>query len=264
MIKLIACDIDGTLINDGTKSEIEKSPSQEVIQMIKDLKADGYTFCISTGRQYPGVKYFIGEDVAEDVIFNCENGAYVIKNEKLISQVLMEKQVAREIVEDILKTPDAQPMISGATVCYLINPTPEFYDIVTKHLGNVGIVVDSFDDIPEEIQKIAICKISGVADIAPGFIERWGDKVNVAVAGDMWLDFNVSDKGMGIDAIAEAFGFDKSEIAAFGDNFNDVPMFKSAGLSFAMNIATDEVKSYADRVCRNVPETCRELFLKRG
>ncbi len=261
MIKLIACDIDGTLINDGTKAEREEAPSQEVIQMIKDLKAAGYTFCISTGRQYPGVKYLI-EDAADDVVFNCENGAYVIRNEKLISRVLMDRSVAREIVEDILKTPGAQPMISGATVCYLINPTDLFYKIVTEHLGNVGVVVKSFDEIPEEIQKIAICKIDGVADISADFIARWGDKVNVAVAGDMWLDFNVSDKGMGIEAIANAMNIDRSEIAVFGDNYNDVSMFKAAGLSFAMSIATDEVKSYADKVCRNVPETCRELFLK--
>ena len=263
MTKLIACDIDGTLINDGTKTELEKAPSQEVIELIKELKSAGYTFCISTGRQYPGVKYLFG-DAADDVIYNCENGAYVIRNEKLISRVLMDKQIAREIVEDILKIPGAQPMISGATVCYLINPTEEFYKIVTEHLGNVGVVVNSFDDIPEEIQKIAICKIDGVADIAPDFIARWGDKVNVAVAGDMWLDFNVSDKGMGIEAIAKAMKIDKSEIAAFGDNYNDISMFKAAGLSFAMSIAEDGVKRFADKECRNVPETCRELFLKRG
>ena len=171
MIKLIACDIDGTLINDGTKPEREESPSPEVIKVIKDLKSAGYTFCISTGRQYPGVKYFLGEDVAQDVIFNCENGAYVIRNEKLISRVVLERSVAKGIVEDILKTPDAQPMISGATVCYLINPTEEFYKIVTEHLHNRTVVVDCFDDIPEEIQKIAICKTDGVADIAGGFAE---------------------------------------------------------------------------------------------
>lgn len=262
MIKLIACDIDGTLINDGTKTQREERPSPEAIQMIKDLKSAGYTFCISTGRQYPGVKYFLGEDVAQDVIFNCENGAYVIRNEKLISRVLLEKSVARGIVEDILSTPEAQPMISGATVCYLINPTEEFYKIVTEHLQNRAVVVDCFDDIPEEIQKIAVCKLSGIADVAPKFISLWGDKLNVAVAGDLWLDFTISDKGTGIEAISKATGIDKSEIAAFGDNYNDVPMFREAGLSFAMSIATDEVKSHADRVCTSVPRTCKELFLK--
>lgn len=261
MIKLIACDIDGTLINDGTKSELEKVPSQEVIDMINDLKKAGYTFCISTGRQYPGVKYLI-KGAEDDVIFNCENGAYVIRNEKLISRALLDGSVAKGIVEDILATPGAQPMISGATVCYLIDPTEEFYKIVTEHLQNKAVVVDCFDDIPEEIQKIAICKINGIADVAEQFISRWSDKLNVAVAGDMWLDFTISDKGTGIEAISKAVGIDKSEIAVFGDNYNDVPMFKVAGLSFAMSIATDEVKKYADRVCRNVPETCRELFLK--
>ncbi|MBQ8782769.1 MAG: HAD family phosphatase [Clostridia bacterium] len=261
MIKLIACDIDGTLINDGTKEEVEEAPSQEALQMIKDLKNAGYIFCVSSGRQYPGVKYLLG-DAADDVIFSCENGSYVIRNEKLISRALLNRNVARGIVEDILKTPDAQPMISGATVCYLINPTEEFYKIVTEHLHNRAVIVDCFDDIPEEIQKIAICKPSGVDDIVEGFTARWGEILNVAVAGKIWLDFTVSDKGKGIEAISQATGIDKSEIAVFGDNFNDVSMFKAAGLSFAMSRAVDEVKSYADRVCRNVPETCRELFLK--
>ncbi len=261
MIKLIACDIDGTLINDGTKQEHEEAPSKEVIDIIKNLKSAGYTFCISTGRQYPGVKYLI-EGAEDDVIFNCENGAYVIRNEKLISRVILERSVAKGIVEDIIATPGAEAMISGATVCYLINPTDEFYKIVTEHLHNRAVVVDSFDEIPEEIQKIAICKLDGVADIVEGFASRWGDKLNVAVAGEIWLDFTVSDKGTGIEAISKATGIDKSEIAVFGDNYNDISMFKVAGLSFAMSIADDEVKSYADRVCRNVPETCRELFLK--
>lgn len=261
MIKLIACDIDGTLINDGTKTQREEVPSREVIQMIKDLKSAGYIFCIATGRQYPGVKYLI-EDAADDVIFNCENGAYVIRNEQLISRVLLDKDVARGIVEDILATPGAQPMISGATVCYLINPTQEFYKIVTEHLQNRAVIVNGFDDIPEDIQKIAICKQDGVSDIAEKFASRWGEKLNVAVAGEIWLDFTNSDKGTGIDAISEATGVNKSEIAVFGDNYNDISMFKAAGLSFAMSIADDEVKKYADRVCRNVLETCKELFLK--
>lgn len=261
MIKLISCDIDGTLINDGTKKEKEEAPSPEAIQMIKELKKAGYIFCISSGRQYPGVKYLLG-DAAEDVVFSCENGAYVIRNEKLISRTLLERKVAEGIIEDILKTPGAQPMISGAQVCYLINPTDEFYKIVTEHLKNAAVVVSGVDEIEEDIQKIAICKPDGVFDITERFIEKWGSVLNVAVAGDIWLDFTVSDKGKGIEAIAKALELDKSEIASFGDNFNDVSMFEASGVSFAMNNADDRVKAHADDVCISVPQTCKELFLK--
>ncbi len=261
MIKLIACDIDGTLINDGTKDYLEEALSPEVIQMVKDLKKAGYIFCVASGRQYPGVKNLFG-DASDDIVFVSENGAYVIRNEKLISRTLLNRETAREIVEDILKTPGAQPMISGAQVCYLINPTEDFYKIVTEHLKNAAVKVNSFDDIKEEIQKIAICKTDGVRDIVERFTAKWGEVLNVAVAGDIWLDFTVSDKGKGIEAVARELGLKKEEIASFGDNFNDVSMFNASGMPFVMQNADERVKAYAKNICVSVPQTCKELFLE--
>ena len=57
-----------------------------------------------------------------------------------------------------------------------------------------------------------------------------------------------ADKGKGLKSVADFYGVPMSEVMAFGDSFNDVPMLKAAGLGVAMGNARDAIKTLADEV----------------
>ncbi|MGN1168648.1 MAG: HAD-IIB family hydrolase [Acutalibacteraceae bacterium] len=260
MIKLVMSDIDGTLMNVGKNRTVrEERPSDKVYELIKELKSKGYMFCASSGRQYPSLKKLFAP-VSDGMFFSCENGSTVVYKDKVISQNLIKRETAECLIKTILAESNAQPLISGPMVSYLINPSDDFYDCIKNYLGNVTVVVSSVDEIKEGIQKVAIYKPDGIADIAGRYKDEWGDKLNVAEAGSIWLDFTPGDKGDGLRMVCSAAGIEPCEVLAFGDNFNDIPMLSAAGLSFAMEAADSQVKAAASGVCADVVSKCRELL----
>ena len=50
-------------------------------------------------------------------------------------------------------------------------------------------------------------------------------------------------------ALAHEWGIADEEICAVGDDVNDIPMIRAAGLGVAMGNAQEEVKAAADRIC---------------
>ena len=91
------------------------------------------------------------------------------------------------------------------------------------------------------------------------FTERWGGKYHVAVAGDIWLDFTLADKGSGMAAMCRALGIDISEVMAFGDNFNDLSMLESVGHPYLMENAVGELKAMFPTRCGRVVDVLRTL-----
>ena len=70
------------------------------------------------------------------------------------------------------------------------------------------------------------------------------------IAGPEDLDFNVvgHDKAVGLKRLADHWGLNLAQTVAFGDNFNDMEMLNSVGLSVAMANAAKEIRDAADRV----------------
>lgn len=85
------------------------------------------------------------------------------------------------------------------------------------------------------------------------FVSAIGENANVYLTGGR--DFksievvsNKINKKLAIDRLIELCDFDCSEIAVFGDDYNDVEMLSGFEHSFAMGNAADEVKSIANHV----------------
>ena len=70
MIKLIASDIDGTLVENSTAVL-----HPEMFDLIRKLKEKGILFCAASGRQYQSIANMF-EPVKDDIIFLAENGFF--------------------------------------------------------------------------------------------------------------------------------------------------------------------------------------------
>ena len=92
MIKLIASDMDGTLLND--KNEIH----EEFYKVFQELKKKNIIFAAASGRQYYNLaKRF--EKIKDDMMFIAENGTFVVyKGEELLLNAL-DKETAIELIK---------------------------------------------------------------------------------------------------------------------------------------------------------------------
>ena len=86
--------------------------------------------------------------------------------------------------------------------------------------------------------------------LEPGMKHIWENECSVSYSSNRYMEFNKIgiDKGQGLYKLAELLGIDISEVIAVGDNYNDMPMLKVAGLSVAANNAVEDVKKACDVV----------------
>ena len=95
MIKLIASDIDGTLIPDSTPNLYP-----EIVEEIKSLAERGVIFCGASGRQLCSIQNVFRE-VADKICYIAENGAHIHYKGEDISLTSMDREYAEQIIHQL-------------------------------------------------------------------------------------------------------------------------------------------------------------------
>lgn len=254
MIRLIASDIDGTLLPYG-----EQAISEEIFQEIRRLERKGILFCPASGRQYASVRKLFAP-VADRLPCVCENGAAVYGPGgpgPLLGKTPMDREQALALCRDIIALPGAEVLISGAETSYLC---PKYGDILPlmESKGNNIVLLSRPEDVPEDIVKLAAFCLQGTSILEAALVPQWGRVFHAAVAGAEWLDFTLADKGTGLERLCRALGIDPGQVMAFGDNFNDVPMLRAAGRPYIMDTAHPRLREEFP-VCSRVEEILEGL-----
>lgn len=245
-IKLVATDIDGTLIQDSTNRVYP-----EMFEMVKLLKEKDIIFAAASGRQYESL-YNVFEPVARDVIFVAENGAHVRCRDTDISSVPMDRADVEELIADMRAIPDTEIMASTTRGCYVESKNQEYLDLLEQGYRNKVIRV--YDILKEDITiiKLALYKKGSVREAGEGIlIPKWHSRCHASMAGEDWvdfIDFKVG-KGNALKEIQKFFHITPEETMVFGDNGNDITMFEIAGESYAVESAREEVKAKAKHIC---------------
>ncbi len=256
MIRLVTCDIDGTLLH-GTETVIDA----ETLGEIRRLREKGILFCPASGRQYHSLRRLF-RPVADELAFICENGSVVFgpgSPGPVWGKVPLDRTEAIRLCRDIMTQPGCVINASGENTCYACNCDEEFLRHMREDVGNITEVVDDPEDIPEEIIKVsAFCR--GGADAAIGYFkERWEAAFQVAVAGEQWIDFTLADKGSGLEIVCRAMGVRPEEVISFGDNYNDIPILSMVGRPYIMENAAEELREMFPNHCRRVAEVLKTL-----
>jgi len=257
MIKLIASDLDGTIL-----LQEAQSVDNSLFETIHKISEKGIIFAPASGRQYNSLKRLF-EPVEKDLMYIAENGALVIYKEEVIFKRPMDRKIAMEIIEDVYEHCNCEVLISGLKTAYIKPKAKEYLRRMTSVVKYTTTIIDNFDDIQEDILKISVCDISGIQNSREYFTKKWSDQVLTAVSGELYLDFTANDvnKGTTIKKIQERFGIAPDECMAFGDNYNDIEMLDNVGYSYAMERAVDDIKVHAKYVTNSVEMTIKENFL---
>lgn len=259
MIKLVASDLDGTLVN-----TYQQFLSEETIDTLKKLHEKGILFVAASGRQYSNMRRLF-EPLGFDIPYISENGSLCIYKDEILST----GSIPRDILDCILDGLDEYEQTYHMRNCifsvkdgYLTDSREEAFIQAVRERNNEIIQVDSLRDVKETVLKAAVFDFNGTDILAPFFQERVGDKIRAATSATHWLDFISpnANKGSALESLMERFGIQKDECICFGDQSNDVEMLHCAGTSYAMESSIPEVKAQADHVVANVLSVLKELL----
>lgn len=247
MIKLIATDMDGTLLDS------QKRMPADILPVIRALKDRDVSFVIASGRQYAALKRDLS-NLADDVIFLAENGALIMEKDE---QLFIDPMDAKDIPEIIRLTrglPGIHPVICRAGAAIVEESAPE------EFIRNVMMYYDSSYVVPDILAASEnltdVCKVAfydeGDAEHHeyPILQKLLPDRLSVILSGYSWVDVMKPgvDKGHAMRILQRQRGLTPDECMAFGDYLNDREMLLAVTESYAMDNALDSIKQIAKHV----------------
>lgn len=253
-MKLIATDIDGTLLQNG---ETEISP--RFFAAARRLLDSGTAVCAASGRQYRSLTRLFAP-LADRMHFLCENGAVVYApGGRLLSKTVIDRALSLALCRDILAIPGCEVLISGANMSYLCPKTEDYVNHIRYFVGNAVTILSSPREMPEDFVKISAYYLPGAEQVEPLLAPKWGNALRAAIAGSCWLDFTLADKGTGMQALYHALAIAPEDAMAFGDNYNDIPMLDSVGHPYLMRSAAAPLRQRYPNQCTR-PEDVLEAL----
>jgi Cof subfamily protein (haloacid dehalogenase superfamily) len=271
--RMIAIDLDGTLLaSDGSVPPRAKAAIHRAL-------GAGLLVCFATGRNWTESKSIL-DTVAHHATAVFVSGAMVMdtKREVTLHRTMMDPTLAREVcgvlealghsalaLQDTHKTGGVDYL---ATAGQTPNEAERLWREVTQ---TVVHEVESLADWPHEhtIRIGIVAPTTEVELAAKQLIERFGERIvshciHVPAYGvDVMEVFDPAvNKWEGISHVARLHGVQAHEIVAIGDDLNDLPMLRHAGLSVAMGNAKPEVKAIARRIIGRNDEDGLAVFLE--
>lgn len=263
-IKLIASDLDGTLLNSSGELNAEFFP------LFEQLEQKGVRFAIATGRQYYNVvKNF--QPVADRLFCIAENGTYVMHRgeELLVNDIPLDE--IRQMIEHGRKLNNICMVLCGKRSAYMEPTDTIFAGEAHKYYQRLALVDDLMDVADDQFLKLAICDPQGASSYSLSHFQPWSATHKVTVSGPYWLDVmhKESNKGMALAMLQQHLGVTPEETMVFGDHLNDSEMIRQAYHSYAMENAEEEIRAAARFIApsndhNGVIQTIKEWLVVSG
>ena len=181
MIRLIASDIDGTLLHNGA-AEIDPV----IFEEIHRLKQKGILFCPASGRQYHSLRRLFAP-AADELTYLCENGAVLFgpgNPGQLLGKTVMERERALALAHQIMDIPACEVLISGVNTSYLCPKKRDVVDHIRYFVGNNLAILPTVEDMPEDIVKVSAYCPQGAVEVQPVLGPKWENTFHHAIAGE--------------------------------------------------------------------------------
>ena len=259
MIKLIATDLDGTLLdNNGELNE-------EFNHVFNELYKKGITFMAASGRQYPALETLF-ESVKDKMMFIAENGTFAVnKGEELLCDPMDRKNV-EDIIDFTRDAENKEILLNTKYTAYTECKDEEFLKMLDIYCSSVT-VVDDLKDVKEDVLKTAIYDDRPISEHCQDYFDKFGEYMTVCTSGPHWLDIMEKGvtKGKALEHIKERYGLKSEEIMIFGDQMNDLELIECGYYSYAMENAIDALKEKARFIAgknseNGVLEKIKEVF----
>jgi Cof subfamily protein (haloacid dehalogenase superfamily) len=236
-IKMIVCDLDGTLLR---SDKYISAYSKEILSRCRE---SGIKVTYATGRGNPG-----REGVAPPELFDgrvTQNGALA----KLGDTVVYKRLVPHKIARPLLIACDKRSLRTGSQIGEM-----HYTNFFVPDIWSVNYEAVDFSRHDKDAEKL-YALINSPED-AEFIKEQLPEDLHLYVSYDglAMVMHKEATKSKAVAELARIWGIAQSEIAAFGDDLNDIDMLSYAGTGVAMENALDEVKAAANYVCQSNDE----------
>lgn len=244
-IKLIASDMDGTLLDDDYQL------SQFNAEAIKKAEEQGVIFTIATGRMYCSILPF-AEQLALDVPLIAYNGALV--KEAVSGKVIFDLPVPHAEALAVLDYCKQRGYYIQAYVddtllvkenCGLSNRYATFAGVEYKAIGS------SLYELSKAPHKLLIMTGPEKHDsIRDELKTEFGDKIMLTNSYNNFLEVvnPAVNKWRAVEALAVSRGIDPVATMCIGDSNNDYEMIVGAGVGVAMANANERIRGAAQMI----------------
>ncbi|HIH1027434.1 TPA: HAD-IIB family hydrolase [Streptococcus agalactiae] len=255
-IKAVFFDIDGTLLND--RKNVQKS----TIKAIRNLKDQGILVGLATGRGPSFVQPFL-ENLGLDFAVTY-NGQYIYSR----SEIIYINQLSKTTVYRLIRYAGARRReISLGTASGLLGSG--IIGLGTSRLGQIvsslvprkwaKAIERSFKHFirrikPQNIDSLMVILREPIYQVVLVATEGESERIQkqfprVKLTRSSPYSMDVISEGQskvkGIERVGQCYGFDLSEVIAFGDSDNDIEMLSQVGIGVAMGNASQQVKENA-------------------
>lgn len=250
VIKLVAIDIDGTLVNE------EKIMTAKVKEAIHAAMDQGVKIVLCTGRPIMGIKPYLDElgMYKEDDFVISQNGAVITRTDtEEIIEIWPFKRESIEKWYEFGKDFSAELLVMNETHFYLLQPEasdkPVRPELVAEgQIINMGVETTSIEALQGEFVKVVFFgEPAEIDEIEAKVPTEFRDEFSVARSQPYLLEIAAKgiNKGTALKKLAEDLGLTREETMAIGDGNNDYDMIMAAGLGVVMENGTEYLKSIA-------------------
>ncbi len=247
MVRLIACDLDGTLLQKG-----ETALSEAVLQTVRHVTDKGAYFAVCSGRAYYDLRRLF-QPVNSRVIYISHDGALAMYRNCVLFKRPLVKPALEETVRGAAHNCEGV-LLAGREHSYCPAWKPELYPPLRTLYGEAIQQTENLNAMGEELLKLCFYRYKGDFPVPQGLRIAFDD-------GD-WLELTCAraDKGQALLAVCRRLGIDPVQAAAFGDGENDLPMFAVAGRTYAVAPKCTALARAADETIAIAIDKIKELI----
>lgn len=181
MFKLIASDMDGTLLDENGQVP------PETYELILALHEHGVHFAASSGRRYDRLCEFFAP-VRDKMDFVAANGAQVYADGKMVDREVYSHLAIRRLAQAVRTFPNLHLALFDRTKSFLLDDECKFVREVDKDLPNAERIWELPDPSVNIIKASIFCDDCAVMDSAYVLQRELGQLFTFAPSGNAWID----------------------------------------------------------------------------
>lgn len=273
MIKLIATDLDGTLMS-GDHMTI----TPYTIDTLRRAHNAGVKIAVATGRPLSLIDNVTNQVPFIDYVIYSNGACVYDRNEnKIICSHLIPNAQAEELTQYLLENKVFFEIYIDGCSHYQLGTESllDDMDMPAEFIDEVVASMTGHKNLPQYISGKNIEKVTLYSVKNSKFFEftekmrSYGLSVASSFKDNLEATAADADKGEAVKGICALMGIGADECMTFGDAGNDVPMLRFAKYSFAMDNGTDECKAAANYIANpntedGLAKAVAEFVLKAG